>query len=230
MKLFFRALIFPVLLFGAITITEAQKSSGTVVNKPTDSQKPKNTSEISKFDFKNFTYPIPDIGMPEKSVTLKNGSQAAKNGLPNFKLRKTYYFDLTGDRADEAITQIIADGCQIGCESSSLFYVHTLENGKPALIWKIAIAGDIMGGLKSAHFNVKEFTIETFGDCTLDDWKIKTNLDLKNNQKIIAYHYSRFVFTYENGAFSSGTKILLPLENNLNMAGYRPKISFGEPE
>jgi hypothetical protein len=232
MKVFLCALIFPVLLFGGVILTEAQATgSGIVVNKnPNNPQTKNTTTDITKIDFKNFNYPLPSVGNLEKSMTLKNGISLKKDGLPNFTLRKTYYFDLTGDNEDEAITQIIADGCQLGCESSNLFYVHTIENDQPKLIWKIAIGGDVLGGLKAAHFKVKEFVIETFGDCTLNDWLIKTNLDMKKNSRVTATSYSRFVFTYENNSFATGAKTMLPLETNLNMASFRPKISFGEPE
>ena len=232
MKLFLRALIIPVLLFGTVSIVDAQATGTGIVTKKVPPNQPtkKNSTNITKIDFKNFNYPLPNIGNLEKNMTLKNGLSIKKEGLPNFKLRKTYYFDLTGDKEEEAISQILVDGCQLGCESSHLFYIHTLENEQPKLIWKIAIGGDVLGGLKSAHFKAEEFVIETFGDCSVEDWLIKTNLDMKKNPRVTTNNYSRFVFTNDNGSFASVTKTLLPLEINLNMVSYRPKISFGEPE
>ncbi len=235
MRLFLSALILPVLICGGVCVTAAQSTTGSrnggVTNKkPTDPKTSKPISGITKIDFRNFTYPLPSVGNLPKSVTLKNGTSGKKDGAPNFTLRKTYYFDLTGDNEDEAITQIIADGCQMGCESSSLFYVHTAENDQAKLLWKIAIGGDILGGLKAAHFRVKEFVIETFGNCSLEDWLIKPNIDLQKNPKVTTNNYSRFVFSYEKGSFASAEKTVLPLESNYNTASYRPKISFGEPE
>ena len=235
MKLYFLVVIFAFFLLNSSAPINGQSTTssaaGTVRNKDSNnSESKKTTSLISKTDFNNYTYPVPDIGTLEKSFTLKNGTAAKKGGLPNFTMRKTYYFDLTGDKADEAITHIVADGCQMGCESSSLFYVYIWENNKPKLIWKIAIGGDVLGGLKTAHFCDKEVVIETFGDCSLEDWLIRTNIDLSKNPKLKTTTYSRFQFTFENGMFSSPSKTVLPLDGGLNFNNYRPQITFGETD
>ena len=235
MKLFFPVVIFAIFALWTVAPMIGQSTTasknGTVINKNQNTpETKKNASVISKTDFTNFTYPVPNIGKLEKSFSLKNGSSEEKDGLPNFTLRKTYYFDLTGDNEDEAITHILGGGCQMGCESSSLFYIYTLENNKPKLLWKIASAGERYGGLKAAHFRDNEVIIETFGDCSLEDWLIKTKLDLKRNPKLKTTLYSRFQFPFENGLFSSPTKMVLSLENPLNPNNYRPQITFGKPD
>src|SRR5215203_1495535 len=141
MKLFVMVVLFAFSLYVGAAQTAAQASTtGAVTSKSPAVPEPKKSfSEITKTDFKNFTFPIPIVGNLARAFTLNNGKSEKKEGLPNFRLRKTYYFDLIGDNQVEAISHIIVDGCQLGCESSSLFYIHKLENNQPKLIWKIAI-------------------------------------------------------------------------------------------
>jgi hypothetical protein len=143
-------------------------------------------------------------------------------------LRKTYFFDLTGDAKDEAITHIVADGCQLGCNSSSLFYIHTAESNKPKLFWKIAIGGDVMGGLKSANFKAKEIVMEVFGDCTLSNSVITPNIDMKKNTNLKTTNYTRFVFSRTENGFTQTAREVLPLPSNMSVLDYRSQISFGE--
>jgi hypothetical protein len=231
MKLFCLVVIFSAFLFscGVSSIKAQATATGAVVtNKQTNSDNKKNTLDLSGIDFKNFTYPVPNIVNLEKSFTLNNGKAGKKDGSPSFKLRKTYFFDLTGDKKDEAITHIIASGCQLGCESSSLFYIHTAENNQPKLIWKIAIGGDVMGGLRAASFKMNEIVLETFGDCLLDDWLIKPNIDLTKNPKLKTTSYTRFTFSQSGSGYAQTSKVVLPLSASTNISDYRPQISFGE--
>lgn len=231
-------MFFPVLLAFFCTTgctgykTEAQiRTSGNgkvVVNSNTSKTTPKpEVFDIAKVDFKNFIYPEFSRTEPARTFTLKNGRAERKAGSPDYALRKTYYFDLTGDQKNEAITHIIANGCELGCESSSVFYIYTPDAAQPKLLWKIAIGGDTMGGLKSANFKIDEFTLETFGDCTLEDWLIKPEVDVRINPKLKTNSYTRFVFKRENGEYKQTERDVLPLPN-LNLTDYRAQITFGK--
>jgi hypothetical protein len=199
-------------------------------NNQTTSKTPVKT-DITKFDFKNFTYPDLFDGNAEKSFTLKNGrfGDAKQSGSHVYTLRKTYYFDLTGDENDEAITHILVEGCGEGCDSHSLFYIHTVEDQQPKLIWKMATGSEALGGLKSAAFKNKEIVLESFGNCIIQDALITANYDQKIPRNIIPTAYTRFVFSLTENAFTQTSKDILPLLDK-DIAGYRAQISFGEQE
>lgn len=230
MKLLFLAIILSILAAGCNSLsTEAQiraSSNDTVSNKNQSSRT--NTLDISTVDFKNFSFPDPASGKTEKSFTLKNGVSGKKGVTPVFTLRKTYYFDITGDERDEAISHIIADGCQVGCESSQLFFVHTAEENKPKLLWKIAVSGDTTGGLKAVNFKVNEIVLEVFGESALDNWLVKSNIDLKKNPKLKTNNYTRFVFSGGENGFMPTDKDIIPLTTYIDFLEYRPQISFGK--
>jgi len=232
MKLSFLVIFLAVFSYGCGSFTtEAQikLSANTNVantNQANSKIKPK-TVDVSTVDFNNFTYPDFSGGTVGKSFTLKNGKSEKKAGEPNYYVRKIYYFDLTGDEQDEGITHIMAEGCQVSCDPRSLFYVHTMENNQPKLVWKIATGVDELGGLKSINFKVNEIVLESFGDCTLENWWTKPNIDVKNNPKLKAANYTRFVFSGDENGFTQKTRDILPL-NSTNFLEYRPQISFGE--
>ena len=116
----------------------------------------------------------------------------------------------------------------MGCESSSLFYIHTADGSKPKLLWKIATGGDLMGGLKAVNFKSREIVMEVFGDCRLENLVIKPNVDLKNPANLKTKIYTKFVFTLGEKGFTQTERATLPLPNGTNTAAYRAKISFGD--
>ena len=236
MKLFLLVVVFSMLAAGGGQIyTKAQtkartkaSNTGRVTGSNSNQSMPNPKSfDISKIDFKNFTFPDFTGG---KTFTLKNGVAGNKDSLPKYTLRKTYYFDLDGDRQNEAISHVIADGCQLGCESSSLFYIHTADGYQPKLLWKIATGGDLLGGLKAVNFKSREINLEVFGDCQLENLVIKPNVDLKKNANLKTKIYTKFVFTLGENGFTQTARATLSLPNRTNIAAYRPKISFGEPD
>ncbi len=190
-----------------------------------------NSLDISTVDFKNFSFPDLFGGKTQKTFTLKKGQ--FRNGKLStdrvYTWRKSYFFDITGDGKDESVTHIIAEGCGKDCDSHSLFYVHTVENNQPKLIWKIALGSEALGGLKSVNFNNKEITLEAFGSCTLKDGLISAAYDGKDPKQILPSNYTRFVFNLSDSFFSETDKVVLAFTEK-TIADYRPKISFGEPE
>jgi hypothetical protein len=234
MKLFIQAIFLFFFFLGCPQMQiEAQTRSsntGTVVNRPAAARtSPKaNLNEISRVDFRNFTFPGFGGANPEKSIAMKNGRSETTKDAPKYFLRKTYYFDLTGSEQDEAISHIIAEGCQMGCDRSSLFYIHAWDSNQPKLSWKIAVGGDVMGGLKSANFDFNRFVIEVFGDCRLEDGVIKPDVDLKKNAALKTTNYTRFVFTGDDKGFTQTSREVLPLPTDFDLQDYRSKISFGE--
>jgi len=183
--------------------------------------------DITAFDFKNFTYPDFSGGKVEKTFTLKNGSAGRQTAPLNYVLRKTYYFDLTGDRQNEAISQVLVEGCAMECDSRSLFYIYTAEKNQPKLLWKIATGLAEAGGLKAIAFNRREIVLEAFGDCALDGWLVKPNPGIIKNPKLKTITYTRFVFSRAAGGYLLESRDVLPL-GDTNITAHRPQIQFGE--
>jgi len=209
-----------------ISASSNGRVSNTNTANRTNSKTQPNKPIFSAVDFQNFNYPDFVGGNVEKTFTVKNGKSERKVGTPTYSVRRTYYFDLTGDEKDEAITHIMAEGCQVSCDPRSLFYVYTMENNQPKLLWKIATGVDGFGGLKSVNFKINEIILETFGDCSLENWWTKPIMDVKNNPQMKAFNYTRFVFSLGTDGFTPSGKDLLPLAQT-NFLEYRPQISFG---
>lgn len=93
---------------------------------------------IKKVDWKNFTYP----GSGEKDaphakpITLKSGKGRGEEDLEDLgaKLMKVTYQDVTGDAAEEALVFIHWDHTER--MSTDCFYLYTLKEGRPELVWK----------------------------------------------------------------------------------------------
>ena len=101
-------------------------------------------SPIRKVDFNNFTYPWTDdySSKEEKIFTLKNGEiPFERESQMGVSLVKTEYFDVTSDKADEAIlTFSIQTG---GSAVPALIYIYKSENDNPKLLWSFA-TGDVI--------------------------------------------------------------------------------------
>lgn len=229
-------LIYAVILLAAISSacsnirTEAQIRStgnGKVVNtNPVKPTPPVAVIDLSTIDFANYTFP--EI-RGEKVFTLKNGRTERKLRMPAYNLRKTYLFDITGDENDEAISHILADGCDFGCESSNFFYIFTPDGNQARLLWKIGIGGDTLGGLKAASFKINEIILETFGNCINNNGIIKPLVDLKKNPGLKTNTYTRFVFKRNGSEYIETEREILPLGSE-NLEEYRPQITFGEDQ
>ncbi|HEY8562700.1 MAG TPA: hypothetical protein VIL74_20150 [Pyrinomonadaceae bacterium] len=230
MKLFFLVLFVSLLTAGGALSSPAQTSNTGKIAEPkvTRTAAKRNAFDISTVDFKNYTFPDFGITKTEKTFTLTNGRAESRDQHPKYTLRKTYYFDLTDDEQDEAITHVIADGCQMGCDSSNLFYIYTTENARPKLLWKIANAGDILGGLKAIKFNSAEIVVEVFGDCAINNSIITPNVDPTKSSDLKTTNYTRFVFSRSGDRFTQTARELIPLPREKSYANYRSQIIFGE--
>jgi hypothetical protein len=116
----------------------------------------------------------------------------------------------------------------MGCGLSSLFYIYTVEQNQPRLLWKIAVGGNEMGGLKKVNFDSDEIILDVFGDCSLEGWLIRPFVDIKKNPKLKTSSYTRFVFSRAETGFTQTSKVTVPLTTRIDFSAYRPQISFGE--
>lgn len=115
-------------------------------------------STIKDVDFRNFTF-YDETG--KNKFTLKDGEKPFGNMKDiSFALQNIEYADLTGDKEDEAIINILVE---YGSGSSGLVYVYTLENGQLKKLWYAASGHDAKGGLKRVYSEDGALIIELFG-------------------------------------------------------------------
>lgn len=213
------------ILFAAFS-SAAQTTASKTAQIGKDSEKKKEEiadAETLATDFKNFSFP--DFNSKDqKNFTLKNGvfqNLKAKSGeAVNYRFRKVFYFDVTGDEKTEAIVHIFASACE-DCAPQSIFYLYSNEKNQPKEIWKIALGTQEKCGLKDVLFDKKEIVLETFGDCELNGWNIAKNLNSKKTAVS-----TRFTFDYQNKEFLQTSKAFFPFSEN-DIQTYRSKLKFG---
>lgn len=192
--------------------------SGTVVS-PTPEAKQGERTDLSVFDFRNFSFPDPLGTAPDSLLKMTNG--AALKG--RIVLAKTYFFQLTQDEYDEAISMILDSGCESGCSDATRFYVHSPGPKLPELIFRFASGSGQACGLRSADFSINRFTIEVFGDCELKNEWIAVSRQKSSGKA------TRFVFESSANGFRAVTRetIIAP---PFDPVDFRPRISFGGPQ
>ncbi|HRH41804.1 MAG TPA: hypothetical protein PKY82_09185 [Pyrinomonadaceae bacterium] len=123
-------------------------------------------SPIGKFDFKNYTYPLPRGWQDQDGeVTLENGKSPVVMSEEEKKIGArfvgTKYGDVTSDGQDEAFVVIkIETG---GSAIPQMVYVFEWKNNAPELIWAFRTGDRADGGLKDLRAENGEFIIELFG-------------------------------------------------------------------
>jgi hypothetical protein len=133
----------------------------------TDERNKTTASPIGKFDFKNYTYPLPrgwqdsDGGEAELvggKRAMEMSEDVKKIGL---SFVTTKFLDITGDGQDEAIVILkIETG---GGAIPQLVYVFTWKNEEPEMIWYFRTGDRADGGLKDIRVENGEVNIELYG-------------------------------------------------------------------
>jgi len=147
----------------------------------TDDRFKTTTAEIGKFDFRNFTYPLPRGWQhPEtKDVTLENGkvkpvgTDIDEEMTPEEKAEKkaerrigmsyvsTRFLDVNADGADEAVVILKVETG--GAAIPQLVYIYEWKDGKPELVWNFRTGDRADGGLKDIRVENGFLTIELYG-------------------------------------------------------------------
>jgi hypothetical protein len=138
-------------------------------------------SPLAKFDFKNYTYPLPRGWQnPDNSdITLTNGrlaplsvdvnddmsdeekAQAKSERRIGMSYVATKYMDVTGDSKDEALVILKVETA--GSAIPQIVYVFDWKDNKPELIWYFRTGDRADGGLKNFDVAASEFVVELFG-------------------------------------------------------------------
>lgn len=149
-------------------VTPINNSSPNNKSVPTPTPEPIQTtnSPIGKFDFNNFTYPLPRgwQGIMHE-ITLENGKAPLSMADDAKKIGASYvrtkYGDATGDGQDEAFVILkIETG---GSALPQVVYVFEWKNEKPELIWYFRTGDRADGGLRDIRVENGELVIELYG-------------------------------------------------------------------
>jgi hypothetical protein len=147
----------------------------------TDDRFKSTNAEIGKFNFKNYTYPMPRGWQhPDgKEITLENGKvkpvvvviaegmsdeeMATRRAARRIGLSyvTTRYFDVNGDGSDEAIVILKVETG--GSAIPQIVYIFDWKNSAPELIWYFRTGDRADGGLKDLRMENGLFTVELFG-------------------------------------------------------------------
>ncbi len=152
----------------AETVNKANNNQPKPANITTPTPSPEQTtnSPLGKFDFKNYTYPLPRGWQDQDGeVTLENGKAKFVFNETEKKIGATFvgtrYGDVTGDGQDEALVVIkIETG---GSAIPQMVYVFEWKNNAPELIWSFRTGDRADGGLKDLRTENGELIVELYG-------------------------------------------------------------------
>lgn len=169
---------------------------------------------ISKIDFRNFTYP--NLG-GRGLISIKGGEieyEVDHFCLQYYGIQGVDYLDFTGDGEDEAVVRLV-DHMACGSSSGALyFYIYTVRNGRPHLLWRFATGSEAHGGEKDFRIEGKELVFELYGK-----WKnIGGELTFKENREIAddccPTHYTIYRVIWDEKKFRQKSVEVLPFTGN----------------
>ena len=118
---------------------------------------------MGKFDFKNFTYPLPRGWQDADSrvVTLRHGIRRMTKEKIGMSYVTAKYDDLTGDGVDEAFVILKVRTGSITIPQ--IVYIFEWRDTKPNLLWYFRTGDRAKGGLKRIYVENGELVVELFG-------------------------------------------------------------------
>jgi hypothetical protein len=124
-------------------------------------------SPIGKFDFRNFSYPLPRGWQDSDGaeVELVNGKRPLELTEDEKRIGMSYsttkFLDVNGDGQDEAVVILKIDTG--GSAIPHLVYIFTWKDSEPELLWNFRTGDRADGGLKDIRVENGETVIELFG-------------------------------------------------------------------
>ncbi len=120
-------------------------------------------SPLAKFDFRNFTFPLPRgwQDADSKEISLENGERGMTEDKIGMSYLTTKFGDADGDGNDEAfvILRVRTGGGAI----PHLVYVFEWKDGKPEIVWYFRTGDRSDGGLKRVYAENGNLIVELFG-------------------------------------------------------------------
>ena len=128
-----------------------------------DDQNKTTNSEIGKFDFRNYSYPLPRGWQDDdgKDAVLEYGERPLAEKRIGLSYVTTKYGDANGDGIEEAfvILRIVTAGSAI----PQIVYVFTWKDEKPDLVWHFRTGDRADGGLKNVYTKNGKLVVELYG-------------------------------------------------------------------
>jgi hypothetical protein len=130
-----------------------------------DARNKSSDSPIGKFDFKNYTYPLPRgwQGAGVTELTIENG--AARMSQEDKQIGLSYvtakFMDVTGDGHDDAV--VVLKVITAGSAIPQIVYVFDWKANAPELVWYFRTGDRADGGLKDLRAENGEFVVELYG-------------------------------------------------------------------
>lgn len=193
---------------------------------PTVTPEPTTNSPIGKFDFKNFTYPLPHGWQGTmREITLENGKAPLSMEEDDRKIGASYvrkkYGDVTGDAQDEAFVIIkIETG---GAALPQIVYIFEWKNEKPELIWYFRTGDRADGGLRDLRAENGELIVELYGQDRYIFGEVETLKIVGDEEQLCCPTYftrnryklinGRFVLQGKRQTFSVAEPNAAPIEN-----------------
>lgn len=207
----------------------------------TDDRFKTTNSELGKFDFRNFTYPLPRGWQhPEtKEITLENGKvkavavdidedmsdeiraerkAARRIGMSYVASR---FMDVTADGQDEAVVILKVE--TTGHAIPQLVYIYAWKDGAPFLLWNFRTGDRADGGLKDIRIENGLLTVELYGQDRFLLGEIETGKITGDEEQLCCpTHFTRTAYKWNGKNFLMQGKRLtfevdnpsaLPLEN-----------------
>ncbi len=193
---------------------------------PTPIAEPTTASPLGKFNFKNFTYPLPRGWQGAmREITLENGKAPLSMANDARKIGATFvgtkYGEVTGDGQDEAFVVIkIETG---GSALPQIVYVFEWKNDKPELIWYFRTGDRADGGLRDLRAEKGNLVIELYGQDRYIFGDVETMKVTGDEEQLCCptyftrIHYkltgSRFVIQGKRETYSVAEPNAPPIEN-----------------
>lgn len=192
------------------------------------------SSPLGKFDFKNFTYPLPRGWQhPDgDEITLVNGSLK-----PHFKdiqeemtpeekaaaraerrIGMSYvtakYLDANADGADDAVVVLKVETG--GNAIPQLVYVYEWKDGQPSLLWNFRTGDRADGGLKDMRVENGEVVVELYGqDRYLLGQAETAKITGDEEQLCCPTHFTRTVYKWNGRNFQmQGKRLTYEIANS----------------
>jgi hypothetical protein len=230
---------------GACALGGAESGNQTPVRKPqnyvrpspevpvaelelVDKRNSRTDSAIGKFDFKNFTYPLPrgwqDADGGE--LTLVDGRRRTTEEKIGMEYLSTKYFDATGNGEDDAVVIL-----RIGTAGSAIphiVYLFEWKEGEPNLIWYFRTGDRADGGLKNIYPDGGDVAVELFGKDRYIFGEMETlKITGDEVQLCCPTHFTKTKYKWRNGSFyMDGDRLTYPVGNS----DAEPVVNMGELE
>ncbi len=157
-----------------------------------DNKNSQSSAPIGKFDFTNYTYPLPRgwEDADSKEITLTGGIRRLTEEKIGMKYVTRKFGDVTGDGENEAFVILAVETG--GSAMPQIVYIFKWSEDKPELIWYFRTGDRADGGLKRVWAEDGELWIDLFGRDRYIFAQMETSKIVDDEQRICCpSHFTR---------------------------------------